>query len=58
MYSINPTTGQQTFLFSTGVRLAGLTSPTPIPEPSAFGLFAIGFGTVGFSIKRRRRMKA
>jgi hypothetical protein len=54
LFSIDPVTGQKTFLFDTNFNISGLTAQRiAVPEPSTLGL--IGLGLLGLGAMKWRR---
>jgi hypothetical protein len=55
LFTIDKSTGDKTFLFNTGVRIAGLTGlERAVPEPSTFVLASLGLVVAGGLAIRRR----
>ncbi len=53
IFTINPNTGTETMVGSTGLNFVGGLAFAPVPEPSAFGLVLLTLVGVGFATRRR-----
>ncbi len=55
-YNVDLTTGAASLVGGLGVRgITGITFAAPVPEPATWGMMLMGFGAMGFALRRRRR---
>lgn len=58
-YTVNLTTGQATFVGKTARSLFGITAVQgAVPEPATWMMMLLGFGAIGFSIRRKKQSTA
>ena len=55
-YTVNTTTGVATFVGNTQRAVFGIAA-APVPEPSTWAMLLLGFGAVGFAMRRNRRVR-
>jgi hypothetical protein len=56
LYGVNLSTGALSSLGSTSRQLFGI-AVAPVPEPATWGMMILGFGVIGYAMRRRPRIR-